>query len=365
MIHLLLTLLFCCQEAPVVIAKDADQPQLAADKDGGFYCVFLRNRNIELSTSTDNGRTWTAPVTAIDARGKARGGMQRGPRIGVDDRKVITVTAALSFDAKSTELWIARSTDGGRTFTPPVRVNELDGTAEEALHAMAVAPSGEAHVAWLDMRGREKGQDLYYAKVVDGKPGKNLKIGETLCECCAPGITVNAKGNPLVVWRDGATSDNRPILAAGSADGGATFSKLGRLVQIQSGVSGCPMDAPAVAVDRDGTHAIAWMDMREGRNRRRVYWMLANGIPECRPLADDTKAMQGHPSLAFGPSGLHAAWEDLRSDVQRIHYRSPAGKDMALSPAKGKASFPSLACGNIVGVAYEWKGDAVFTSVTE
>ena len=109
--------LFPPQETPVVIAKDADQPQLASDKDGGFYCAFLRNGNVEMSTSADGGKTWSAPVTAIDAKGKARGGMQRGPRIGVDDRKNVTITAPLCFDPKElaerypkAELWIARST---------------------------------------------------------------------------------------------------------------------------------------------------------------------------------------------------------------------------------------------------------------
>ena len=233
------------QEAPTIVAKGADQPQLAADKDGGFYCVFIRNGNIELSTSSDNGKTWSAPVVAIDAKGKARGGMQRGPRIGVDDRKNVTITAPLCFDETElkeryprAELWLARSTDGGKTFGPPVQVNEKARTAPESLHAMAVAPTGEAHVAWLDMRGREKGQDLYYAKVVEGKPGKNLKIGETLCECCAPGIAVDGKGRPMVIWRDGATSDNRPIWISGSRDGGKSFISGGRVNNSESGVAG-------------------------------------------------------------------------------------------------------------------------------
>ena len=232
-------------EIPVVIARGASQPQLAADKDGGFYCVFIRNGNIELSTSADNGKTWSAPVTAIDAKGKARGGMQRGPRVGVDDRKVITITAPLCFDEKElaeryprAELWLVRSTDGGKSFGSPVQVNEKSRTAPESLHAMAIAPSGEAHVAWLDMRGREKGQNLYYAKVVDGKPGKNLKIAETLCECCAPGVAVDGRGRPFVTWRDGATSDNRPIWMSGSSDGGKSFISIGRVNDAESGVAG-------------------------------------------------------------------------------------------------------------------------------
>ena len=231
--------------APTVIAKGAIQPSLAADKDGGFYCAFIRNGNIELSVSTDNGRTWSAPVVAMDAKGKARGGMQRGPRIGVDDKKAITVTAPLCFDEKelakrypTAELWLARSTDGGKTFFKPAQVNEQNGTAPEALHAMAVAADGSAHVAWLDMRGREKGQDLYYAKVVDGKPGPNVKVASTLCECCAPAIALDGKGNPHLVWRDGATSDNRKILRSFSHDGGRSFLGSGQVNERETGVGG-------------------------------------------------------------------------------------------------------------------------------
>lgn len=230
---------------PVVIAKDADQPCLAADADGTFYCVFLRNGNIELSTSADGGRTWSAPVTAIDAKGKARGGMQRGPRVGVDDRKHVTVTAPLCFDEKElkerypkAELWLTRSTDGGRTFAPPVQVNEKPGEAAEGLHALAIAPSGAAHVSWLDARGRAKGQDLYYAKVADGKPGPNVKIGATLCECCAPGIALDGAGNPVIAWRDGASSDNRPIWLSLSKDGGKSFSAPARVNHVETRVPG-------------------------------------------------------------------------------------------------------------------------------
>jgi hypothetical protein len=231
--------------APVVIARGALQPSLAADKDGGFYCAFIRNGNIELSISTDNGRTWSAPVVAMDAKGKARGGMQRGPRIGVDAKKAVTITAPLCFDEKelakkypTAELWLTRSTDGGRSFSKPIQVNEQNGTAPEALHALGVAPDGSAHVAWLDMRGRKKGQDLYYVKVVDGKPGRNVKVGATLCECCAPGLAVDEDGKPMLIWRDGAASGDRPIWLSFSKDAGRSFVPPMRVNNGETDVSG-------------------------------------------------------------------------------------------------------------------------------
>jgi hypothetical protein len=231
--------------APTVVAKGASQPQLAADKDGGLYCVFLRNGNIEVSASTDDGATWSAPVLAIDAHGNARGGMQRGPRIGVDEKKRVAVTAPVCFDPTElrevypkAELWLAWSENGGRTFGAPVQVNEQKGTAPESLHAMAVAPSGEVHIAWLDLRGRSKGQDLYYCKVVDGKPGRNVKIAATLCECCAPGIAVDGAGNPILAWRDGGATESRPVWFATSKDAGKTFRPPQRLHQLETKVEG-------------------------------------------------------------------------------------------------------------------------------
>jgi hypothetical protein len=230
---------------PTLVAKEAAQPHLVADKEGAFYCAFLRNGNIEVSTSSDDGKTWSAPVVALDAKGKARGGMQRGPRIGVDDRKNVFVTAPVCFDPDQqrevypkADLWLALSTNGGKTFEPPVQINEKAGTAPESLHAMSVAPSGEVHVAWLDMRDRKEGQDLYYAKVAGGKPGKNLKLAATLCPCCAPGIAIDGAGNPAVAWRDGGPMESRPVWIAASKDGGKSFRAPARVHQGETKVPG-------------------------------------------------------------------------------------------------------------------------------
>lgn len=126
------------------------------------------------------------------------------------------------------------------------------------------------------------------------------------------------------------------------------------------------MDAPAVAVSRDGKKfAAAWMDMRTGRNDRKVYWTVASGgaLPRETPLADDPKGLKGHPALAVDAKGImHAAWEDLRSGEQRIYWTSSekGAKNVALSPAGTKASFPSVACGRIVGAVFELEGNVVF-----
>src|SRR5437762_977733 len=143
----------------VTLAGGANQPQLAASEDGSFYAVFIKDGNIECAVSADKGKTWSKPAVAIDAKGKAKGGMQRGPRIAVDGKK----------------------TDQGR------------------------------------------------------KIGKNGGLPGPLCECCAPGLTADAKGNPILIYREGGKS-NRPLDLAMSTNGGASFARVTRINQGESKV---------------------------------------------------------------------------------------------------------------------------------
>ncbi len=206
------------------VARDAIQPHLAMNVDGTLYVVFLRNGNIEISTSSDQGKTFSAPLTALEAKGRARGGMQRGPRVAVDGQKTVYVSAPLAFDDAefqkrypTQDLYLAVSVDGGKTFSKPQMVNDVPKKAPESLHWLA-AGADHAYVAWLDLRAREKGQDLFVAKVTEKgrKISRNSPLASTLCECCAPGLALDAKGNPVLAYRDGAGKSSRPIfLAAG------------------------------------------------------------------------------------------------------------------------------------------------------
>lgn len=234
--------------APTVGCAGGTQPHLAAGADGRFYAVFLRNGNIELAVSTDHGKTFAAPVTAIDAKGHARGGMQRGPRVAIDRKLTIYVTAPLCFDAEelgrrypTNDLYLAVSTDGGKTFGAPARINDAPKQAPEALHWLAAAPGGEVFVAWLDRRQRkDRGQDLGYAVVSDRgkKVGANSVLPGPVCECCAPGVAIDENANPILVWREGGDRKNRALWIATSADRGVSFPAPKRLNHSDSRVDG-------------------------------------------------------------------------------------------------------------------------------
>ena len=120
------------------------------------------------------------------------------------------------------------------------------------------------------------------------------------------------------------------------------------------------MDAPAIAVSGDGKKfAVSWMDMRSGKNDRKVFWsQSANGaFPPETPLAFDVAKSAGHPSIEIDSTGvLHAAWEEEAGRAPHI-FTTTSAKD-AKPVDIGAGKFPSLAAGKTVGIAYE-AGDGV------
>lgn len=71
------------------------------------------------------------------------------------------------------DVMIARSTDGGQTFQPPVRVNDDPPNKGEKWHWMAslsVAPNGRLDAVWLDTRNAANNTDseLFYSYSTDG-----------------------------------------------------------------------------------------------------------------------------------------------------------------------------------------------------
>jgi hypothetical protein len=109
------------------------------------------------------------------------------------------------------------------------------------------------------------------------------------------------------------------------------------------------MDAPAVAVGPDDKRfAVAWMDLRRGRQERDVFWSVAPSISfgaEKRLSARD-EDLQGHPTLAVDAFGTaYAAWEDGRDGTQRIHLaRSdrPGVDERVSTEQEGTCLFPVL-----------------------
>ncbi|MGB0525185.1 MAG: sialidase family protein [Flammeovirgaceae bacterium] len=162
---------------------------------GEIYVAWSLNEKLYFDKSEDGGKTWLEedievaehhngwainipglnrtngfPVTACDlSDGKHKGTIYinwADQKNGEDD----------------TDIWLSKSTDGGKTWSERIRVNNDKGKAQQFLTWMSVDPmTGIIYIVFYDQRGLENGQtDVYLAYSKNGgKSFKNVKISES------------------------------------------------------------------------------------------------------------------------------------------------------------------------------------------
>src|SRR3954452_18357766 len=128
--------------------------------------------------------------------------MRRGPRIVASNRQV-TISAVSHAEGN---LYAWTSGDAGLTWTKAVRINSATNSAREGLHAMAGDGRGNVYTAWLDLRNT--GTELWGARSQDGGNtwSSDVMIYHSpdghICECCHPSVDVAASGMVRVMWRN-------------------------------------------------------------------------------------------------------------------------------------------------------------------
>ena len=136
----------------------------AFDGKGMLWAVTTEGGYVALRHSTDLGRTWSEPVRVntteerIEADGDARPKIAVGPKGEI----YVTWTQALA-KPYSGFIRFARSQDGGTSFSAPLTVHRDRQEITHRFDALAVNAKGHIFVAWVDKRdgeaARGKGAD--------------------------------------------------------------------------------------------------------------------------------------------------------------------------------------------------------------
>ena len=139
--------------------------------------------HIYQAVSRDGGRTYDKSTIFTGPTPTATSDWTWVPRAGIDRRNgnLYTVWENMSSTNDPVQISAIRSTDGGRTWSQPNKVNDVVPQRQwnypEAYPSMSVAPNGRVDVAWYDWRNdpywtpdAKKGvlQDVYYSHSDDG-----------------------------------------------------------------------------------------------------------------------------------------------------------------------------------------------------
>lgn len=298
----------------------AAQPQLAVGAAGQVWLVYGRGNEIFVARSADGGESFAPAVKAASAT-KLMLGMRRGPRIAVlGERATITYVGD--------ELRAVHSTDGGKTWSEPVTVNDVPGCAREGLQDLAVGPDGRCFATWLDHRNAA--MELWFAESSDGGAtwSRNEQLYQssdrTICECCHPTALFDTAGNLGVMWRN-AIGGNRDMWVASRPAGAKKFSAAKKSGEGSWQLAACPMDGGRLVALGDGKFASVWQ--RAGV----VYFAPPSG-PEQQLGA-------GKQPVAIAAAG--GTWILWQQGTDLVSLQRPGGSE----PTKvaSEARFPVLA----------------------
>jgi hypothetical protein len=316
-----------------MISQDSDtlwgyMPHLTLDFYGNLFCAYTvvndnsANRDIYFTKSTDGGISFTQPVIVNDSTGVHH---QRNCAIAVDSSGQYIFVAWQDWRNVQYEpdIYFSRSTDGGATFLPSVRVNDDLDTANQWFPVVACDNSGQnVYVAWEDQRDTLHDWDVYFSRSTNY--GQTFEANYPVNDTNISGYSL--QGRPSIYYKNGIICigfDDWRTGAVGtyfdkSTDNGANF-----------GVDICMVDTygvsayPSIAVDGSNRLFSVWEDGREySTYGSDVYFSFSADTGQTfkeNVLVNDHQgimdAWDWDPSICVNDSGkVFVAWDADRND---------------------------------------------------
>jgi hypothetical protein len=265
---------------------NASEPALVTTKDGNAYLVWVEHRGKDADVMFErfnvDGDANGAAIRVNPQAGQATAWRGDQPTIAVAVDGTIYVGWTGRADAasgSSPDIYLSASRDGGKSFAPPIRVNDDQKPNDHGMHSLAVAADGSVYVAWLDERNvtvaqvedmkmnakssghhMESNRDVFLSCSTDGGRSfsPNQSIASDVCPCCKTNLAVGHDGRVYVSWRQVLPGDFRHIAVSSSSDQGKTFAEPVIVSNDEWVLKGCPVSGAALLADASGTLRVLW-----------------------------------------------------------------------------------------------------------
>ncbi len=304
-------------------AYTAASPSLKVGSDGVAYLAFagwgggVTQADIFFTKSLDGGQTWTTPVRVNNDAGGAN---QAEPALALDNVNRIYVVWTDSRNGNN-DVFCAKSTDGGLSFSANVRVNDVttNSQSEPDVTVDPVNPS-LVHAAWTDTRSAITGPDIFYANSTDAglsfNPSLRVNNDATTSEQGEPAIATAPNRDVYLVWSDPRTAARgRDIYFSKSSDRGAGWAPNN---PVNDDPGTAAQGEPTIATDAAGMIYVAWTDNRNANTAPDIYATRSSNAGASFAanvkVNDEAGAViQLIPSIAANAGKVQVAWTDSRT----------------------------------------------------
>ncbi|WP_245727779.1 exo-alpha-sialidase [Nitrosovibrio tenuis] len=246
--------------------------------DGRLWRIVPEKRHVYVDYSTDLGKTFSVPVRVNNEPQRIKVSGENRPGITVDRSGKIYVT----FAAEATQpiaQYFSVSSDDGQSFSAPVPLSDQASGANSFEGRLALSPSGKLYSFWLDERDRtdwrQPGNAIYFA-TIDGQGGVNLvnrKLSGTVCECCRMAVSFDNEDLPVLLARLIYPGDIRDHgLIRVRNNGEAPLAW--RVTFDQWELKGCPEHGPAISISTDDRYHISWFT--QGSARQGLFYAYSS-----------------------------------------------------------------------------------------
>ena len=263
---------------------------------------------------------------------------------------------------------VARSWDGGETWSEPWTPHE-DGTpTEHGFVSMFPLASGGMGMVWLDGRntadgahgeGARGGMTLRYREVGrDGTPGPEILVDEQICDCCQTDGAVTSAG-PVVVYRDRTEQEVRDIyvtrLLSDEWTPGVPIHDDGWLIPA------CPVNGPAIAA-QDEAVAVAWFTGADDQPKAQMAFSSDAGATFGAPIRIDDGNPLGRVDVVILEDGSAlVAWLERTPASGEVRVRrvfpdgrSSAGSLVTTTSSGRDSGFPRMIRDGQGRIVFAW-----------
>lgn len=235
-------------------AKDSAGPQMFFTSSGNLYLLAGSTEGsgtrLDVYVSKNGGDTFDERIPVAPA---SSGAMTMGEMSPILVQDPAGPAMDVLYEGGDGGLYFTKAYLFAHRFPPATSLVRKAVKSENGFATMALSPTGVLYVAWLDGRASDRNPpntfSLYVARSTNhGRSFEApVKVDGGTCPCCRPAFAFGADGSVYVAWRKDYPGNFRDIVVATSRDG-SRFSTPVRVSKDDWSLDGCPDSGPTLAV---------------------------------------------------------------------------------------------------------------------